>query len=533
MTSRQQASAFGFNKVLLGAAVAGVGFFGGVSARGWDPPKAMAQSPAAVDKVVQLNKKAMEDLDLADFESAKKELLEAVTFGKKNGLETHPVMARTYVHVGALYVLGLKDKAKGQEYFTKAIEVQSDIKLDKNLKDNKDLQKLFAAALASVQSASTADASGHKNAAPEAHKAEPAPSGAAEADEDDEDPELPANVAALDCPAKDETQEGQPVTLRCAAAPSLGVHKVVVFFKGAGMDAYEEADMEKNAKGWWVSQIPKKRVEGKSIQFYFEGRDASDKPLVSNGRAESPLVMLVTSADQASRSRTSNDDDDPLNFGKEDSGWGIGVFDPDHANRRAWISVAVGTGFGIADDRLEARRDLRQPIQGFAWAGVGHFAPELGIMITPRVSFAVQGRLQYIAQNDISSKVAGRGALSALGKLSFYTAQSRNRFFFTLEGGGGEGFRFAYIKSDPKRPDLNDTVLAGPWIGGAGAGFLHEFGSAVSWVFEANLLVGAPHIGVVVDFSTGFQFQFGSTKKRVTKDKDAASSSVDDEPDDK
>jgi hypothetical protein len=531
-TSRQHTCAFGalrLKKGVLGVALAGVGFIGGfsVSAGGWGVPLARGQSPAAVDKVVQWNKKAMDDIDLADFDGAKKELLDAVSFGSKNGLESHPVMARTYIHLGALYVLGFKDKAKGQEYFGKALELQSDIKLDKNLRENKDLQKVFSSAV------SAAGGTSHKSAPKAEAAAAPAPEGAGEGQaqgEDDNDPDLPANIVALDCPAKDETQPGQAVTLRCAAAPSLKIGGVAMFYKGAGMDAYEEVDMEKNAKGWWVAEVPKKRVGGKSIQFYFEGRDASGKPVVSNGRSESPLIMLVNSGGPVERT-VRHEDEDPLTFGKGDNeGWGIGVLDTDYGNRRFWFGISVGSGGGFASGHLEARKTLK--VSGFSFAGLGHLAPELGVMFTPNVSLAVQGRLQYIYQNELSGKVAGRGALSAIGKLSFYTAQSRNRLFFTIEGGGGEGFRFAYIKSDPsKQPNLNDTVHAGNYVAGAGAGFLHEFGPHFMWVFEVNVLGGFPDFGLVADVSTGFHFGMGSTKKKIAKDMDAASSSIDDRVD--
>jgi len=42
---------------------------------------------------------------------------------KKAGLDNHPVMARTYVHLGCVYVTGLKDRQKGLQSFARAIEI--------------------------------------------------------------------------------------------------------------------------------------------------------------------------------------------------------------------------------------------------------------------------------------------------------------------------------------------------------------------------------------------------------------------------
>src|SRR3954469_7052073 len=106
-----------------------------------------AQDPGVIDKLVQLNKKAMDDFDTADFDAAKKSLLDAEKLGKRAGLESHPVMARTYIHLGAVYLAGYKDKQKSQHYFEKALDIQSDIKLDKNM-TSQSLRDAFAAVAA-------------------------------------------------------------------------------------------------------------------------------------------------------------------------------------------------------------------------------------------------------------------------------------------------------------------------------------------------------------------------------------------------
>src|SRR4051812_30132409 len=88
---------------------------------------AHAQDQAAVEKIIQMNKKALEDYDTLEWETAKRTLLEALVAGKKAGLDNHPIMARTYVHLGAVYVSGLKDRQKGLQSFVRALEIDPTI----------------------------------------------------------------------------------------------------------------------------------------------------------------------------------------------------------------------------------------------------------------------------------------------------------------------------------------------------------------------------------------------------------------------
>src|SRR5580704_17803652 len=83
------------------------------------PRTAMAQDQAAVDKLVQMNKKALDDYDTLDWDAAKRILLDALAAGKKAGLDSHPVMGRTYIHLGAIYITGFKDKQKGMQSFAR------------------------------------------------------------------------------------------------------------------------------------------------------------------------------------------------------------------------------------------------------------------------------------------------------------------------------------------------------------------------------------------------------------------------------
>jgi hypothetical protein len=136
-------------------------------------PESRAE-PAAVAKIVDLNKSALTAFAAHDNDKAKDQLMEAVVLGKENNLGMHAAMARTYLHLGVVYVDGFKDSEKGQRYFSMARKVRSDIELTPSL------------ATPTVKAAFEA-AGGAVSAKAEPAKAEPAkPEPAAEAPKEPE-----------------------------------------------------------------------------------------------------------------------------------------------------------------------------------------------------------------------------------------------------------------------------------------------------------------------------------------------------------
>src|ERR1022692_4913132 len=95
--------------------------------------RAFAEDQAAIDKLVQMNKKALGDYDTLEWDSAKRTLLDALVAGKKAGLDNHPIMARTYVHLAAVYMTGFKDRNKAMQSFARALEIDPAIQLSKGI----------------------------------------------------------------------------------------------------------------------------------------------------------------------------------------------------------------------------------------------------------------------------------------------------------------------------------------------------------------------------------------------------------------
>ena len=76
-----------------------------------------APNRGVIDQLVQINKKALADCDSREWAAARRALLDALATAKKAGLDRHPITARTYVHLGAVYVMGFKDRQKALQSF--------------------------------------------------------------------------------------------------------------------------------------------------------------------------------------------------------------------------------------------------------------------------------------------------------------------------------------------------------------------------------------------------------------------------------
>ncbi|HTB61608.1 MAG TPA: hypothetical protein VLC06_27280 [Polyangia bacterium] len=515
------------------------------------PRTAMAQDQAAVDRLVQMNKKALDDYDTLDWDAAKRILLDALVAGKKAGLDNHPVMGRTYIHLGAVYITGFKDRQKGMQSFSRALEIDPTIQLSKGI-ETSEVTAAFAEAQRNARGGVGSSAGGgggdDDNAPPPPKKKRRGPVMEGDAASDDhpkpkkrhpsgdEEPDLPAHVGALDCPEPDEAIIDKPLTVRCVVAPSLPVASVYLMYRAPDKEEYNEVLMTKSPKGWLQAKIPKKAVTGKSVQFYFEGRNAAGKPVVANGGSDSPNIVLVVEEEakgEASTVPVGEEDENPLedNEGNQRPRLHLGHVDKEregldtrYGKRRWWIGIGVGTGYGYAkgngfeavnrsnpNDQFHSLQSQFTP--GLAWAGIGQLEPEIGYAFSPGMALAVTGRLQYTAPAAKYADFTYKGAIGVMAKLLFYTKQSQLRFYLGPLAGGGN-FRFlGYPDTGATNgySDFKDTIVAGPLLVGAAGGLYYEAAKSVSLVIELNEIIGLPTFGAVTDVNFAVQFNIYST----------------------
>lgn len=560
------------------------------------PRVARAEDP--LQRIIALNKKALEDYDILEFESAKKALLEAINVSKKGGADNHPVTARTYVHLGIVYINGFKDRFKGFQQFQKAIQIQGDIKLDKNL-STPELTEVFESALedarskgqvgppqsklAKIPPAGGAAAGGKKPvtagvedeaaamlkgttpaAAAKAPPPKPAgkkPSGDEEEEEDVapkskrtatastaapkapkkveiEEPDLPASInVGLLCPNSDEAPPEKDIALRCATGPGVNAQKVFLFYRPAGKEDFVPIPMVQSKKGWWNGAIPASVVTGKSLQYYMEAKDRGGKPLASNGRADSPELMIIREGakvvgtgatdilklqKEVEKSPDLEIEENPLEAKDPAAAPKVvlgavkrEVVRPHREigdARLLWAGIEVGAGAGFSfGGKPEYRKaDLTAPT-GVAPAIPGGANLEVGYYLNPQLAVALQTRHQYIDQPTGSG--AATGAHAFFAKALYFVTTGRARFFGTAQAGVGIGRQYKpdaafrlIIHPDSQNLTFKDTVGGGPFAAGVGAGWAYELTYMWSFVAEARALVGAPRLASVLDLAVGMQF---------------------------
>jgi hypothetical protein len=88
-----------------------------------------AAPDSPIGKIEALNRTAIASFQAKDYDKAKSQLVDALVIGKRNDLDTHPVMARTYLHLGVVYLEGLKDREKALRNFALALRIRPSIEV--------------------------------------------------------------------------------------------------------------------------------------------------------------------------------------------------------------------------------------------------------------------------------------------------------------------------------------------------------------------------------------------------------------------
>jgi hypothetical protein len=231
-------------------------------------------------RVKELNQSAAREIGRRRFDRARAYLVDAERSGKERwGVVSGAELARTYVLFGALEITSGGDGERAKHHFRRALCRDRNVRPDEPI-NSPAVDGVFAVVKAQVV-----------NQGPACRLVARARRSWSLAERD-----LPARVQALDCPNEDEAVLGVDLPLRCALNEHLPVAKLKLFYRPTRSDAFVSLDMARNAHGWWTGAIPAKDMTGKSVAYYFEGQNASGKPVVRNGEADSPNYALLLEA---------------------------------------------------------------------------------------------------------------------------------------------------------------------------------------------------------------------------------------------
>jgi len=249
-------------------------------------PEVAPTGERLIAKIVELNQQAVAEIDRGATDSAREHLLEAERLTTGLDVATHPLVGRTYLHLGVVEVISGGPQRRVDELFGKALQVSSDIQMTKQLAARAGTMPAIGRAMLALERARCRHAGGDWTCPWK---------------EADADPDPPAEVAGFECRARREVPEAEPVTIRCAASHVLHVAKATLFYGQASSKGKLTAlEMRRNERGWWTATIPAERVIPKAVSFCVETMDGGGRRVPSGTDARSPLAIIVDTPDACS-----------------------------------------------------------------------------------------------------------------------------------------------------------------------------------------------------------------------------------------
>jgi tetratricopeptide (TPR) repeat protein len=478
-----------------------------------------AEDAESVQKVVELNKKALAAYANLDVEEATNLLKQALEICGTAQLEDHLVAARTHVHMGVVLVAGLKQREQGMDEFKKALRIDPSIKVSKGML-NPEVQSAFAEASMDVSEGGE----GQATVAPAAAETKPQPAPPAQVAPPAR-PAAPASSldsAIVHTPVTDSAA-GQPIVVQAQVPASLAAERVVLAYRPDGASDFVTREMD-SAEGSdeYRAQIPAEAASGASVAYYLQALDAQGQLLAQNGEAADPhVVNLGAKAANAGiiNGVTANEPS-----GEEEEGGEGGE------GASYWFALAIGGGGGYHSGTPEAnpRNDNRVALKssGLSMAWALQISPEVGYFISDSLLLSLQGRFQIvtggtqISGNAVtSSKNACKGgvchpasyALAGLAKATWFLGEpGKITPFVSMALGAGQ---IRHAVNDGSK-DLSacpptgckDTVAGGPVFFGPGAGLTMALSDSFLIVASTNALVGVPNMMFNFDVNVGLAF---------------------------
>ena len=444
--------------------------------------RAEADDSAAIDKIVKLNKRAVDEYENLNFDEARKILNNALAACTQNGLDNQGVAARTHLHLGVVLFAGFKQKDQAVKEFRKALDIQADIKLDKTLA-NPEIQAVFDEA-----------AGGQKGE----------PSAAATA---------PAAADAVTHEPVTRAEQGKPIPISVTIDSSVSAKKVVLSFSADGSEDFGEREMKEESPGNWSGEIPASATEGAKVRYYIEVSGADDQTLASKGTAAAPLVVALRPAAGAVAPMRQNTVEAPKKEEATETG------------QPSWyFGLGLGSGVGWATGTGEINSQDHVSPPGFAAAKLGQVVPEVGYFVMPQLLVSFQFRYQLVQGATAFFATDGSCGASMVCSPASYAVAGFGRASWLFDfgslhpfaGGTLGGGTIRHLATFPSEPHCGanhtstciDTVASGPiFVGGTG-GMLYNLSPFFALMAETNVVAGFTKFTFNVDVNVGVAVEY-------------------------
>jgi hypothetical protein len=469
------------------------------------PLVAHAQSDEAVDKVTKMNKKAVEEYENLNFEESRKILKEALDFCGQNGLDKHPVKARTHIHLGIVILAGFKQREVAIKQFRKALEIQPDIKLTKSLA-NPEVQEAFDEAVAGMGQPEKPDTADKTDKAADQKTDKAA----------DQKAEKPADGGPITHDPIVEGTQGGTITVTAKVDINLDVKKMILAYRPDGASDFLGRVMKEVTQGNWTADIPATATAGNRVAYYLEAQAADESTLGTKGTADDPLIIALKGSGAPEKGKASGEGNDE---------------EQDDEGPHWFLGLGLGTGVGYTTGNGEVNADSKVG-GGFASASLGHLAPEVGYFVKPNLLLSLQLRMQLVSGVngrvlDVMDNTCGsdhfcspaQSAFAAFAKLAYLFGENSFHPYISGAVGGGQirhVVKFPAIQkcgtsSTPAgmgMAECEDTVLAGPVFVGPGGGFIFNASDNFALTLGVNTQLGFPKFTFNFDLNLGVAVEF-------------------------
>jgi hypothetical protein len=468
-----------------------------------------ADQAAAFKHVEFLTRKAVDQFELLEFDSAKKTLADAQALCEKHRLAAYGACARVSMLQGLLAITAYKDRFSGRKGFIKALTVDSSQRIDAAL-STPEAEEIFASAQKEAEAVRRAAPPpplplppGPAVPAPREGEGEAA-EGEGEAEEREVDPR---DVRGIFHNAVGEAPQSTPVRIKCVVGPDVAVSKVFVFYRTKGRDDWTPEVMSQT-RGAYVATIPATMVKPPAIDYYIEVRDGRGKPQIASGNVISPhqIRVVLPRANAAGprgpivakRVLVEDELDEAARIKRRQREAGTRL--------PLWARLTLGTGFGwigkgAKPDAGSSAGALEAG--GFASAPL-HLSPEVGINLTDNIAVSVVGRLQVLTMADKGSSFTGAG----LARGYWIFGGQKLRPFADLSVGAGYIIHTTDVR--PPGGELKaNSFKAGAFLVGFGGGVTYAITRRILLIGELQALIGAPtNFTVNFDVNLGAGFNF-------------------------
>jgi tetratricopeptide (TPR) repeat protein len=466
----------------------------------------------AVAKITQMNRDAVNAYQGKKYDEARKILKQALDLAESNGLEQHPITARTHIHMGIVIIGGFKQRDLGIKQFKKALEIEPTINLTKAL-ITPELTDAFNEAKNDGKSAGKAEAKAGPAATPPAATPEPA-------EPPSEAPASPsAPPSATEAPAPEssgpgltheqvtEAKQGSAISITVGVSADLKFDKLLLAYRPEGASEFLGREMKAVAEGRYGAEIPTTATGGNFVAYYIEADDAEGNAIASKGTVDAPMTIALSGGHGAVRKKP-----EPAEGGEEEEEA------PEH---RYFAALALGTGFGWATGVGDLNHDVSIDPPGIAWARLGHIAPEFGYWMSSSLMLSLQLRYQFVTgTTDLTHSGrtyhAANYAFAAFAKATWRWDIDKMHPFFSLAAGGGQirhvvtfGTKLIRAECGPNMDQTCvDTIAAGPILVGPGGGVSYDLTDRFSLIGQANSVLGFPNFTFNIDIDVGVAMGF-------------------------